>query len=91
MLYSDSGRSYFPVNVLLSLCVEAKTILENAPGIEATRLVCTANRFLREQSKREMTSLDIKGKANKEITSDSLQSIHDEDVTYRKKRKGWSK
>jgi hypothetical protein len=81
------SESATKLNILLSLCLEAKTILENIPGTNATRVLRIAERFLSEQTQRDTTSLDIKGKSSKQITSGSLQSIHDEDATYRKKGK----
>jgi len=81
------SESATKLNTLLELCLEAKTILENVPDINAARVLRIAERFLSDQSKWDMASLDVKAKGNKEIASDSLQSIHDEDATYRKKGK----
>lgn len=75
------------LNELLRLCLEAKTILENVPGINAVRVLRIAERFLSDQSERDVNSLNIKAKNNKKIASDSLQSIHDENATYRTKGK----
>ena len=54
---------------------------------KANEIIDTADRFLKEQSKYDVISLGRKSKKNKEITPNSLQSVHDKDSTYRKKGK----
>ena len=71
--------------MLLNLCKEALEILEAMPGMQDSEEVRIIKRFISEQSTTEAESGKLIYKPNKEITSCSLQSAHDEDATFRRK------
>jgi len=69
---------------LLALGKDALNVLKTLPDGAANDEIRVLERFLNEQSKTDENGKVIP-KANKEITSDSLQSAYDEDATYRRK------
>jgi hypothetical protein len=72
------------LTMLLTLCNVAAAVLESLPEMCDSEELRITKRFLSEQSV-EGEDGKITVKPNKEISSGSLQSAHDEDATYRTK------
>ena len=73
--------------MLLTLCKQALSILEEIPGMEGSEEVRIAKRFLAEQTIPDLHDDKIISKPKTDISSDSLQSAYDEDATFRSKGK----
>lgn len=69
---------------LLNLCNDALDIMKSLPNDSVKDEIRVVERFINEQGKTDEDGRMVP-KSNKEITSGSLQSAHDEDATYRKK------
>lgn len=86
LLYkSKPSESDSRLETLLNMCLEARNILQDIPDMEDSDELRILNRFLSEQAYIESSSGRLKAKDNKSIATDSLQSVYDEDATYRKK------
>jgi hypothetical protein len=70
---------------LLNLCQEALQIIDGQEGLLESDERRILGRFIDEQSVAGAEGGRLAPKPNKDITSGSLQSAHDEDATYRKK------
>jgi len=73
------------LDMLLNLCLEVRNIIENIPDIQDSDDLRTLNRFISEQAFYDEDRECLKAKDKKNIPTDSLQSAHDEDATYRTK------
>jgi hypothetical protein len=71
--------------MLLSLCQEALQIIDTLSGLLESGERRVLARFIDEQSVADAETGKLIPKANKEISSGSLQSAYDEGATYRKK------
>ena len=60
--FFDSKQKNSFSAAILSHAINWMSVPKKLPGIETTRLVSIENRFFAKQSKRDMTSLDIKAK-----------------------------
>ncbi|WP_213973962.1 hypothetical protein [Tepidanaerobacter acetatoxydans] len=69
--------------MLLTLCLRAKDIIENISCIKNQDTLRILTRFIKEQAVIDEETKSLKAKDNKDIPSDSLQSAYDEDATYR--------
>ena len=72
------------LTLLLNLCNQALDILSSDPDSKDCDAARIVRRFIKDQSTKDESGKLIP-KDKKEITTDSLQSAHDEDATYRKK------
>jgi len=70
---------------LLAMCLEAQGILEGISQMHDCDELRILRRFLSEQAYIEAGTGHLKAKDSKSISTDSLQSVYDEDATYRKK------
>jgi len=70
---------------LLAMCLESQNVLEGIPQMHDCDELRILRRFLSEQAYIEAGTGHLKAKENKDIATDSLQSVYDEDATYRKK------
>lgn len=73
------------LDALLNLCREARDVLSPIHSDAATEALRIVSRFLNEQAKPHETTNRLTARDNEEISSQSLQSAHDEDATYRNK------
>lgn len=73
------------LQILLDLCLDAMNILKSIPDMEDSDQLRIITRFLSEQAYIDNSSGRVKAKDSKSIATDSLQSVCDEDATYRKK------
>lgn len=70
---------------LLAMCLESQNVLEGIPQMHDCDELRILRRFLSEQAYIEAGTGHLKAKENKDIATNSLQSVYDEDATYRKK------
>lgn len=73
------------LETILNLCHETSEILKGLECKEATEALRILNRFLADQSEQNEVTKRLIAKDNKGISSNSLQSAHDEDATFRNK------
>ena len=73
------------LNFILNLCLEAQELLENVTTEKATEALRIMIRFITEQADLDVNTKRLTAKKSVEIPSNSLQSAHDEDATFRKK------
>lgn len=86
MLYrSKPSENDSRLEKMLAMCLEAKVILDGIPQMHDCDELRILQRFLSEQAYIETGTGHLKAKGNKDIATDSLQSVYDEDATYRKK------
>ena len=80
---AEEGNS--KLAMLLNLCREALRIIDTQARLLESEERRILARFIDEQSVADTATGKLVPKPNKEITSGSLQSAHDENATYRKK------
>ena len=86
MLYSSKpSENDSRLEKLLAMCLEARDVLNGIPQMHDSDELRILNRFLSEQAYIEAGTGLLRAKENKDIPTDSLQSVYDEDATYRKK------
>lgn len=73
------------LNYILNLCFEAQELLKNVETKKATEALRIVSRFITEQADFDINTKKLTAKKSVKISSNSLQSAHDEDATFRKK------
>ncbi|OLN29501.1 IS66 family transposase [Desulfosporosinus metallidurans] len=73
------------IQTILNHCAELLQLVEGQPELKETPAVQTIDRFLKEQASFNEQQNQWIAKGDREISSNSLQSVHDTDATYRNK------
>lgn len=73
------------IQTILNHCAELLQLVEGQPELKETPAVQTIDRFLKEQATFNEQQNQWIAKGDREISSNSLQSAHDTDATYRNK------
>jgi hypothetical protein len=70
---------------ILSLCQEARDTLKSISTPQVEEALRIISRFISEQAELDENTNKLRAKNSKEISASSLQSVHDEDATFRNK------
>nr|WP_075367411.1 hypothetical protein [Desulfosporosinus metallidurans] len=81
----SSSSVFSTAQMIIHHCAELIQLVEGQPELKETPVMQTIDRFLNEQATFNEQQNQWIAKGDREISSNSLQSAHDTDATYRNK------